>query len=190
MAGVDVVDHVPWLKPSEEEVAGILDSDDPIRELADMLAASDSEALLKSMVETDTVLVPSLERGIAANFSPGSASAVIELYLDSVRQFHQAGGIIALGTDFNVGFGMTRGIPIGELQLLLDAGLTPMEVIETATRYAARACGHEDEVGTLEPGKLGDLIVVPGNPLQDINALSQISLVAKDGMIAYQPEGS
>jgi imidazolonepropionase-like amidohydrolase len=190
MAGVDVVDHVPWLKPSEEEVAGILDSDDPIRELADMLAASNSEALLKSMVETDTILVPSLERGIAANFSPGSANAVIELYLDSVRQFHQAGGIIALGTDFNVGFGMTRGIPIGELQLLLDAGLTPMEVIETATRYAARACGHEDEVGTLEPGKLGDLIVVPGNPLQDINALSQISLVAKDGMIAYQPEGS
>jgi imidazolonepropionase-like amidohydrolase len=85
---------------------------------------------------------------------------------------------------------MTRGIPIGELQLLLDAGLTPMEVIETATRHAARACGHEDEVGTLEPGKLGDLIVVPGNPLQDVNAFSQISLVIKDGMIAYQPKGS
>jgi imidazolonepropionase-like amidohydrolase len=72
----------------------------------------------------------------------------------------------------------------------LAIGLTPMEVIEAATRHAAYACGHEDEIGTLQPGKLGDLIVIPGNPLQDINALSQISLVVKDGMIAHQSEGS
>jgi len=190
MAGVDVVDHVPWLKPTEEEVAAILDSDDPIEELRDRLVASGLETLWVSMVETETVLVPSIELGIRANFSPGAADAVIELYLDSVRQFHQAGGTIALGTDFNVGRGMTRGIPIAELQLLLDVRLTPMEVIEAATRHAAYVCGHEDEIGTLEPGKLGDLIVVPGDPLQDINALSQISLVVKDGMIAHQPEGS
>lgn len=191
VAGIDVVDHVPWLSPTEEEVAGILASGDPIQELSDMLVASGLETLWGSMVETETVLVPTLERGIAAKFStdqPGSA--VIELYLDSVRQFHQAGGQIALGTDFNINIGMARGIPIAELQLLLDVGLTPMEVIETATRHAAYVCGHQDEIGTLEPGKLGDLIVIPGNPLQDIDALSQISLVIKDGIVSYQPEGN
>lgn len=190
IADVDVVDHVPWLNPTEEEVKRLLESDDPIQELTDILAASGLETLWGSMVESETVLVPTLDRAIAGRFSTDQlGSAITELYLNSVRQFHQAGGHIALGTDFNVNIGMIRGIPIAELQRLLDAGLTPMEVIGAGTRHAAHACGQEDEVGTLEPGKLGDLIVIPGNPLQDINALKEISLVIKNGIIAHQPEG-
>jgi imidazolonepropionase-like amidohydrolase len=185
-AGVDVVDHLPWLEPTEEEVVSVLASADPIQGFRDMLDASGIEESWSSMIQAGTVLVPSLERGIAAKFGDGASEVVIGLYLNSVRQFDQAGGVIALGTDFNVGFDMTLGIPIAELQLLLDAGLTPMEVIEAGTRHAAYVCGHEDELGTLEPGKLGDLIVVSGDPLQDINALSRISLVIKDGAIAYQ----
>lgn len=190
-AGIDVVDHLPWINPTEEEVAHALESGDLIQELKDAVTASGLETLLNSMVKTDTVMIPTLERVISAKFSDDQlGSALAELYLDPVRHFHQAGGIIALGTDFNVNIGMTRGIPIAELQRLLDVGLSPMEVIEAATHHAAYACGQQDEIGTLEPGKLGDLIVIPGDPLQNIEELGQISLVVKDGTIAYQPTPS
>jgi len=56
------------------------------------------------------------------------------------------------------------GMPVQEMKWLLAAGLTPMEVIEAGTRYAAQVCGHGEELGTLEPGKLADLVVVEGDP--------------------------
>ncbi len=72
------------------------------------------------------------------------------------------------------------------MQLLLAAGLTPMEVIESSTRNAARVCGHGDELGTLEPGKLADVIVVAGDPLVNIDATSHVVVVVKGGQVAYQ----
>lgn len=71
-----------------------------------------------------------------------------------------------------------------EMELLLAAGLTPMEVIEASTRHSASICGQGSELGTLEPGKLADVIVVDGDPLEDIHAMSQMVLVIKNGEIA------
>jgi imidazolonepropionase-like amidohydrolase len=76
-------------------------------------------------------------------------------------------------------------MPLREMQLLLASGLAPMDVIEASTRNAARVCGHGDELGTLEPGKLADVIIVDGDPLVNIEAMSQIMVVIKGGQIAY-----
>ena len=56
-----------------------------------------------------------------------------------------------------------------------------MEAIEAGTRLAARVCGQEKELGTLEPGKLADIIIIDGDPLTDIEAFSRISHVIIDG---------
>jgi imidazolonepropionase-like amidohydrolase len=71
-----------------------------------------------------------------------------------------------------------------EMRALLDAGLTPMEVIEAGTRLAACVCGQENELGTLEPGKLADIIIIDGDPLTDIEAFNRISYVIIDGKMA------
>ena len=70
-----------------------------------------------------------------------------------------------------------------EAEALLDAGLTPSDVLVMATRNAARALGLEDEVGTLETGKRADLVMVEGEPDADLEALKNIALVVKNGAI-------
>lgn len=79
-------------------------------------------------------------------------------------------------------------MPLREMKTLLDAGFTPMEVIEAGTRLAARVCGQEKELGTLEPGKLADIIIIDGNPLADIEAFSRISHVFSDGKLAVSSQ--
>jgi imidazolonepropionase-like amidohydrolase len=65
-----------------------------------------------------------------------------------------------------------------------------MEVIEAGTRYAAQVSGHGDELGTLEPGKLADVIIVDGNPLVDLEAMGEVLMVIKDGEFAYPFEST
>jgi imidazolonepropionase-like amidohydrolase len=107
---------------------------------------------------------------------------------DNLRRFVAAGGGVALGTDYqgapNVHF--DQGMPITEIVLMAQAGMTPMQIIVAATRDAAHACGPERELGTLEPGKLADVLVVEGDPLTDLRALTQTRMVVRDGVIIMQ----
>ena len=93
-----------------------------------------------------------------------------------------------MGTDYGVP-GVTLGAPLAEMKWLLVAGLSPMEVIEAGTRVSANVCGHGTEMGTLEPGMLADVIVVDGDPLEDLQAMSQVVLIIRNGEIAVISEG-
>ncbi|WP_028452206.1 amidohydrolase family protein [Chitinilyticum aquatile] len=86
--------------------------------------------------------------------------------------FFRTGGKIALGTDFG-GYitPFDRGFPRTEVLLLQKAGLAPMDIIVAGTRNAAEASGRLADLGTIEPGKRADLLVVSGDPLADIRAL-------------------
>ena len=141
------------------------------------------------MANKGIVMIPTLDRVYGQLYRTPNPTheeeVTIEVILGVVRWFHEMGGVVGLGTDFNIGTGVKTGMPVGEMEMLLAAGLTPMEVIEAGTRHAAKACGHGDELGTLEPGKLADVIVVDGNPLEDIQALSQVVLVIKGGDVAH-----
>lgn len=92
---------------------------------------------------------------------------------------------IAAGSDMNVSMpAMTRG----QASLLVyeaysEAGMTPMEIIHAATRDAAELLGMQDRIGTLEPGKLADMIAVPNNPLKDIRVLEHANFVMKGGAV-------
>jgi imidazolonepropionase-like amidohydrolase len=102
----------------------------------------------------------------------------------NLLRFRRAGGIVALGTDF-AGYrcDFDRDLPATELRAMGEAGLTPAEVVEAATRGAARACGLAGELGTVEPGKRADLLAVSGDPLADPDALGKTLLVVHRGVV-------
>jgi imidazolonepropionase-like amidohydrolase len=103
--------------------------------------------------------------------------------VDNLARFARAGGQVALGTDYagapNIAFDL--GMTIHEIEWMQEAGMTPLQIILAATRNAARACNMESELGSLEAGKLADVIVVDGDPLQDLRALSHVRLVIREG---------
>ena len=88
---------------------------------------------------------------------------------------------IAFGTDAG-GFDWTALNQAKEFEYYTRFGMTPMQAIESATRVAAELLDMSDRVGTIEPGKLADLVAVPGNPLQDITAMQHVRFVMKDGV--------
>ncbi len=103
--------------------------------------------------------------------------------MENLKHLADAGVRIVLGTDT-----LSRGTPPGstslnELELMVRAGLSPEQVIQAATRSAAEHLGKLDELGTLEAGKLADLIIVDGDPLKDIRAIHNIEVVIKGGKV-------
>src|SRR5262249_28319869 len=85
----------------------------------------------------------------------------------------------------SVGIETFEGRPalVAELRLMVANGLPPMRALQAATLNAARVCRAERLLGTVEPGKLADLVVAAGDPLTDITAVGDIRLVMKGGSI-------
>ena len=105
-------------------------------------------------------------------------------HVASIQRALELGVPIAAGTDAG-GHGHPKNA--GELRCLVDAGLTPMQALRAGTQWAARCLALEREVGTLEKGRIADLVVVHGNPLDDIEVLldpARIELVLKGGAVA------
>ena len=112
------------------------------------------------------------------------ARALEEHHIASLRQALAAGVKIAAGTDAG-GHGHPNNAI--EIACLVRAGMTPLQALRAATGWAAECIGREDDLGTVEKGKLADLIVVADNPLADVTILQnpqRIALVIKDGEIA------
>lgn len=103
--------------------------------------------------------------------------------LASVDAAHEAGVLIALGTDNGMPFVFPGYSVHVELELLVEAGLTPMEALVSATRRSAEMMGGEDTFGTVEPGKRADLLILGANPLQDIRHTRTLDVVVKGGKV-------
>jgi len=101
---------------------------------------------------------------------------------DFVGRFKRAGGEVLAGSDDGAigipGKGLHR-----EMELLVSCGLTPMEAIMAATKNAAEFMHQEGRLGTIETGKLADMVLLEKNPLEDIRNIQTISLVIKDGKV-------
>lgn len=185
-SGVDIIEHVPIPVFSAWDVYNL------IKAKSHFALDSDYQARLARLVAHQVAMVPTLDAHSFWCESPELTSeqrqACLEFYVEPVRHFHTLGGVVALGNDYGADEAIERGMPLREMRLLLQSGLTPMHVIEAGTRNAAQVCGHGQELGTLEPGKLADIIVVNGDPLTDIEVMSQVSVVIKNGQIAYPTE--
>lgn len=103
----------------------------------------------------------------------------------SARQFIDAGAYIGVGTDAASPLNFHTEAMWREMSALVDSGMTPLQVISAATKTNAEILGQAHELGTIEPGKLADLIVVDGNPLADIDAMRHVDIVVRDGAVWY-----
>ncbi|HTW59792.1 MAG TPA: amidohydrolase family protein [Terriglobales bacterium] len=109
---------------------------------------------------------------------------VFEKELAIVGALHRAGIPIVAGTDQTVpGFSLHR-----EMELYVQAGFTPMEAIQAATIVSARAMGLDKESGTVEKGKRGDLILIKGDPLEDIHNTRNVEYVITNGTMYHTAE--
>jgi imidazolonepropionase-like amidohydrolase len=107
------------------------------------------------------------------------ADAAADRHREGFRQALAAGVRMALGSDIRP----LREAALLELGLWVKAGATPWQALLAATRHAAELCGAGDDLGTIEPGKLADLIVVGADPLENITNLRRLLLVLKEGRI-------
>src|SRR5207248_5735438 len=97
----------------------------------------------------------------------------------TVLQVVRGGGRVTAGTDAPINpYGLSL---LMELENYASAGLTPVEVLRTATTVSAEAMGAGADLGSLEPGKLADLVVIDGNPLTNIKDLRRVKRVMRDG---------
>jgi imidazolonepropionase-like amidohydrolase len=100
-----------------------------------------------------------------------------------VKQFIESGAVMGMGTDSGTPMNFHSEALWREIKVHVDMGMTPQRAIAAATRVNAQIIGKGRELGTIEPGKLADIIVVNGNPLFDIVALSKIDIVVKNGTV-------
>ena len=93
------------------------------------------------------------------------------LWMQFVNEYKNRGGKVAVGSDSGYIYNLYGFGYIQEMELLREAGFTPLEVIHAATQVGAQTLGHEDEVGTIRVGRKADLVVVEGNPLANMKLL-------------------
>lgn len=142
---------------------------------------------IEEMLTRGTFLVPTLST--LTRPGTGDRRQWVETARDCLGNAFGAGVPVALGTDAGL---VPHGQNLRELALLVEFGLAPMAAIVAGTSTAARLCGVDDELGTIEPGKRADVVVVDGDPLARIELLSDpanVVLVLKDGQVAKDTAG-
>ncbi|HSP68908.1 MAG TPA: amidohydrolase family protein [Bryobacteraceae bacterium] len=111
-------------------------------------------------------------------------SALLERHKKLVGDMHRAGVDFLAGTDMGPNTPVVPGASLHhELELLVESGLSPMEALQSATRNPARYLGKLADMGTIEPGKLADLVLLEANPLEDIRNTRKVRLVVLRGRI-------
>lgn len=124
------------------------------------------DEFVKMMKDNEVIYVPTL----AIQEGPKPAQ-------DNVKRLYSAGVVVAFGTDAKNA--------ISELWYMSSSGLSPMQVIVAATKNSAMSIGVDDTLGTIEEGKLADIIVLDSDPLEEITNVGKIYMVIKNGRIVY-----
>jgi imidazolonepropionase-like amidohydrolase len=171
-AGVDIILHATYL-----DAEGL-----------QLIAKAPPRAVVPALMPPKLFIKAYQEGRIAKDFFEATRyQEDFDIGCLSAKKLHGAGVRVVPGGEFGLGPDMPHGRNAMDLQLFVDdLGFTPMEAICAATRDAAHLMALERELGTLEPGKLADLIVVDGDPLRDITVLQQrerITVVMKDGVV-------
>jgi imidazolonepropionase-like amidohydrolase len=134
-------------------------------------------ASLQNMVDRGVYITPTFT--VFRNY--GAALGTAEANL---AQFVKLGGKVALGNDYGGGPGTFElGIPMFEIEEMSAAGMTPMQIIVAGTSNAAHVIRMTDSLGTLEAGKLADVLVVNGDPLSSLKALTDVRYVVHGGTV-------
>jgi imidazolonepropionase-like amidohydrolase len=179
-AGVDVISHA-CLLGYQLSNPPILTSEDstPVDVAKATKPSQEMDALFDRIKRHDTILDATLYAYEIGGFK--SCSGEVSEFL--ARQAHRAGVLISSGTDDDPNWDDPDSALDVELSLLVDkAGLTPVEALRAATQIGARAAGQEKDVGTIEAGKLANLVVLNKDPLDKIANIRSVLIVVKHGV--------
>jgi imidazolonepropionase-like amidohydrolase len=154
------------------------------------------DADMKLMKEHGTWYVPTIIAGdfvaqkakIPGYYPPqvqAKAAAIGPLILGTAGRAYKAGVKIAFGTDAGV---YPHGDNAHEFELMVQAGMPTMFVLQAATTHAAELLKHDKDIGSIAAGKFADLVAVPGNPVDDISLMKKVSFVMKEGVV-YKRDG-
>ena len=166
-AGADTIEHMVF---SDEETIGM------IKEKGTPVSPTLSH-------RTDHAIALRREQG-TSQFVLKKMKSIQENCFETFQKMHKAGVQIAMGTD--MGFDPEMGTNAAELEIYVNLGMSPMDALLTCTRNAARALKLDRQIGTLETGKLADIVAVAGDPLTDIRCLQEkknIQIVMKEGKV-------
>lgn len=140
--------------------------------------------LLELIVEKDVFVSPTLGIFEKRLGSPGNTESDVRAFanmLKFVGMCHAVGAKIVVGSHTHASFAKRGTAYQHEMELLVKAGMSPMEVLTAATMNNARFFGTEDRLGSIEAGKLADLVLVAGNPTKDISAMRNVRHVMLNG---------
>ena len=165
LAGVDSIEHGSYI--NDEDIELMKQHGTylvPTIYLGDWLLDNYTTlGLTPDMIQKANIVIPEARKNIAHAF--------------------QSGVKVAFGTDAAV---YPHGLNAHEFPVMVKLGLTPLQAIQSATINAADLLGWTDRVGTLEPGKFGDLIAVEGDPIADTSILENIKFVMKGGQVVKE----
>lgn len=155
---------------------------DPTLALDELYTANSSKPPV-SFEPGASKVAPELAEQLSLNWPPSPLTDLLQRVFEKdmaiVGALHRAGVPIVAGTDQAVpGHSLHR-----EIELYVQAGFKPMEAIQAATIVPARAMGLDKELGTIEPGKRGDVIIVNGNPLEAIHNIRKVEFVVTNGAL-------
>ena len=138
-----------------------------------------SARVARLVVERQAYVVPTLV--VRERFVPDTLPCVKRF----AARLAQQGGRVVAGSDSAMSRPQAGAMLHRELWLLVEAGLSPREALRAATALAADALGAGSALGTVEPGKTADLVVLGGDPLASISAVGQVDLVLRDGRVVW-----
>jgi imidazolonepropionase-like amidohydrolase len=142
--------------------------------------------LIAETVKYGAKLPPNWTTGVAARAKRTGAQRKTEA--ENLVRVHAAGIPVALGTDAGNPLTLHGPAIYAEAEAMQAAGMKAADVLVAATRNAALAMGREKDLGTLEPGKLADLVVLGGDPTADVANLRRLEYVMRGGELRAQAE--
>ncbi|MEE8340300.1 MAG: amidohydrolase family protein [Xanthomonadales bacterium] len=165
-AGADTIEHATYI--DDEGIA---------------LAIEHDVVLIMDIGAGDWMIEQGRKQGWVEEFLRKTIETT-QVQRENFKRAHAAGVPLAFGTDIAI---FPHGMNAIQFAYMVEWGMAPMEAIQAATSVAARYMGWEGRVGAIEPGLLGDLVAVKGNPLDNISILENIEVVVKGGLVFKAP---
>lgn len=167
LAGVDTIEHGTYMTPEIMEL---------MKERGTVWVPTNMAGEWVAQKAEEEGYFPAIVRPKAAAIGPLMAATFARGYAAGVK--------IAFGTDSGVS---PHGENAREFELMVAGGMPPMQAIQSATHATAQLLKIDDRLGTLEAGKLADVVAVKGNPLDDISLMTRMAFVMKEGVIYKGP---
>ncbi|GMQ58927.1 amidohydrolase family protein [Vallitalea sediminicola] len=156
--------------------------DGNVDEIAHMIIGNVSDDDIKALIDKGVTWIPTMElwKGVSNKYTLDC----YDIAIDNLRRFYNAGGTVVFGTDYD-GFDINFDdkFPITEVISYKEAGMSNIDIIRSATINAAKSCNIEKKLGSIDQGKIADLIICKENPLENIEGLTDLSYVIHNGQI-------